>query len=140
MGVSCADCHMAKMTSDDGVEYTSHKWESPLENEVLTESCAACHKDVDIAEKVKAIQEEVIAREKEVGENLSGLKTALAEAVAGGEYTEEQLDEIRYKYRAAQWYWDYCYVENSEGAHNSALAKNCLNMADEIIAEAMELL
>lgn len=140
MGVSCADCHMAKMTSDDGVEYTSHKWESPLENEVLTESCAACHKDVDIAEKVKAIQEEVIAREKEVGENLSGLKTALAEAVAGGEYTEEQLDEIRYKYRAAQWYWDYCYVENSEGAHNSALSKNCLNMADEIIAEAMELL
>ena len=90
--------------------------------------------------KVKAIQEEITAREKEVGEKLSDLKTALAEAVASGEYEEEQLNEIRSKYRDAQWYWDYCYVENSEGAHNSAMSKKCLDNADALVAEGMELL
>lgn len=139
MGVTCADCHMAKEISDKGVTYTSHKWESPLVNETLLDTCAACHKDGDIKEKVKTIQEEIVGREKEVGEKLSLLKTTLAEAVEAGTYTEDELNELRSKYRSAQWYWDYCYVENSEGAHNSALSRKCLDTADSIIDEAMGL-
>ena len=49
---------------------------------------------------------------------------------------DQQLEEIRVLYRNAQWYWDYCYVENSEGAHNSTFAKKCLATSDEIIMEA----
>ena len=93
-----------------------------------------------MAEKVHAIQDEVTAREKEVGQQLSDLKDKLAEAVAGGDYTDEQLDEIRALHRTAQWYFDYDYVENSEGAHNSTLAKKCLDTAEETIKEAMDLL
>lgn len=133
--LNCADCHM-----EDKGDYTSHNWISPLENEAILKTCASCHGDTDMTAKVKAIQEEITAREKEVGEKLSDLKTALAEAVASGEYEEEQLNEIRSKYRDAQWYWDYCYVENSEGAHNSAMSKKCLDNADALIAEGMELL
>ena len=130
--LSCADCHMA----DEG-DYTSHTWESPLASEAILETCASCHGDTDMTAKVEAIQEEITGREKEVGEKLAALKTALADAVASGTYEEAALDEIRQNYREAQWYWDFCYVENSEGAHNSTLAKKCLDSSEALIDEAM---
>lgn len=139
LGLTCASCHMGTATSESGVEYTSHKWQSPLESQELLNTCAQCHGETDMAEKVHGIQDEVTAREKEVGEKLSALKTALEEAVAGGAYTEAELDELRSLYRSAQWYWDYCYVENSEGAHNSKLSKSCLDKSEELIDEAMGL-
>jgi nitrite reductase (cytochrome c-552) len=137
MGLSCADCHMEKAEAEDG-SYKSHYLQSPLNSEAILETCAACHKDTDMAEKVHAVQAEVTARETEVGEKLSALKDKLAEAVAGGEYSEEELDEIRKLHRTAQWFFDYDYVENSEGAHNSTLAKKCLDTAEAVIDEAME--
>ncbi len=140
MGMNCASCHMEKVTAADGTVFTSHTWVSPLQSEGILETCAACHKDVDMTAKVQAIQEEVIAREKEVGEKLSGLKSALVDAVASGEYSEDELNALRSCYRSAQWYWDFCYVENSEGAHNSTLSKRCLDKAEGIIDEAMGLI
>lgn len=137
--MNCADCHMAVTTEGD-VTYHSHKWESPLANPAILETCAACHKDTDMAAKVKAIQEEVTAREKEVGEKVAALKTALADAVAAGSLSEESLAEVRALYREAQWYWDFCYVENSEGAHNSKLSKSCLDKAEQAVEKAMGLL
>ena len=119
--------------------YTSHNWESPLANEAILDTCVKCHGDTDMTEKVKAIQEEVTAREREVGEKLAELKTALADAVAAGEMSEEELNDIRSLYRDAQWYWDFVYVENSEGAHNSSLAKNCLDKSEKLVDEAMGL-
>lgn len=137
--LNCADCHMATSVSEDGVTYTSHKWESPLANEAILDTCIQCHGDTDMEEKVTAIQEEVTAREKEVGEKIAELKTMLADAVAAGEMSEEELDEIRALYRDAQWYWDFVYVENSEGAHNSSLAKSTLDKSEELADEALAL-
>ena len=137
-GMSCASCHMEKVT-ENGVSYTSHNLVSPLESQAILDTCAACHKDVDMAEKVHAIQDQVTAREKEVGNNLSAFKDQLAQAVASGEYTEEELDAIRVLYRHAQWFFDYQYVENSEGAHNSKLANSCLDQAAAKIEEGMKL-
>lgn len=139
LGLTCASCHMGTTTSEDGTEYTSHKWQSPLQSDELLQTCAQCHGDTDMTAKVQAIQEEVTGRETEVGEKLSTLKTTLADAVAGGEYTEDELNAIRSLYRSAQWYWDFCYVENSEGAHNSTLARSCLDKSEELIDEAMGL-
>lgn len=137
--LNCADCHMATSVSDEGVTYTSHKWESPLANEALMNTCVECHGDTDMTVRVHEIQEEVTAREREVGEKLAELKTKLADAVAAGELSEEELDEIRSLYRDAQWYWDFVYVENSEGAHNSSLAKGCLERSESLADEAMGL-
>ena len=137
-GMSCASCHMEKVT-ENGVSYTSHNLVSPLESQAILDTCAACHKDVDMAEKVHAIQDQVTAREKEVGNNLSAFKDQLVQAVASGEYTEEELDAIRVLYRHAQWFFDYQYVENSEGAHNSKLANSCLDQAAAKIEEGMKL-
>ena len=130
---------MEKAEADDGTVYPSHYLQSPLESEILLETCAACHKDTDMAEKVHTLQDEIVAREKEVGEELSELKDKLADAVAGGDYTEDELNEIRSLHRRAQWFFDYDYVENSEGAHNSTLARRCLDTAEETIQEAMGL-
>lgn len=137
--MNCADCHMAVVT-EGKTTYTSHKWESPLANPEILNTCVECHGDTDMTAKVKAIQEEVTAREKEVGEKLAALKNGLADAVAAGKMSESDLDAIRALYRDAQWYWDFCYVENSEGAHNSTLSKRCLTKSEELIEQAMGLL
>ena len=142
--LNCADCHMPVLESENGTVYHSHKWESPLENETLLASCVRCHGDTDMVKFVKRIQEEITGREDEVGWKLSDLKDALAaenaKALAGedGAMTEEELDEIRELYREAQWYFDFCYVENAEGAHNSELARRCLDTSEGIIEQAME--
>ena len=75
-----------------------------------------------------------------MGNKLSDFKDALAAAVTEGKMTEEELDAVRKIYREAQWFFDFCYVENAEGAHNSELAYRCLDTAEQKIGEGMALL
>ena len=138
MGLTCADCHMGTSVAEDGSEFVNHYWRSPLEDESLLATCARCHQDTDMTVKVHKLQAEITGVEKMLGERLSILKDQLAEANQSGKYSEEQLDEIRGLYRSAQWYWDYCYVENSEGAHNATFARNCLFASQDLIQEAMD--
>ena len=138
--LNCADCHMAVEMADSGTVYHSHTLVSPLENETLLASCASCHGDTDMVKLVQGIQERVTARETEVGNKLSEFKTALAAAVADGSKTEEELAALRKIHREAQWYFDFCYVENSEGAHNSSLSTRCLDTSETLINEGMSLL
>ena len=139
-GLSCADCHMPIEMAEDGTVYHSHELVSPLESETLLSTCAQCHTDTDVTALVHGVQNRVTARETEVGERLSAYKTALAAAVASGEYSEEELAALRQLHRQAQWFFDFCYVENAEGAHNSALAFRCLELADALLDEAEALL
>jgi nitrite reductase (cytochrome c-552) len=89
---------------------------------------------------VHGLQERVTARESEVGNKLSGLKDELAAAVKAGKMKTKDLDDVRQLYREAQWFFDFCYVENAEGAHNSELAFRCLDTSEAKIAEAFALL
>ncbi|MBR7187142.1 MAG: ammonia-forming cytochrome c nitrite reductase subunit c552 [Clostridia bacterium] len=138
--LSCADCHMPIEMSTEGTVYHSHTLVSPLESTSILASCTTCHGDTDMVGFVHGIQERVTARETEVGNKLSDMKNALAEAVATGQKTEDELNAIRKLHREAQWFFDYCYVENSEGAHNSSLSMHCLDTSEEKIDEAMALL
>ena len=138
--LSCADCHMPIEMSTEGTVYHSHTLVSPLESASILASCTTCHGDTDMVGFVHGIQERVTARETEVGNKLSDMKNALAEAVATGQKTEDELNAIRKLHREAQWFFDYCYVENSEGAHNSSLSMHCLDTSEEKIDEAMALL
>ena len=141
MGLTCSSCHMAEETAEDGTTYHSHYLVSPLQSETLMATCAACHGSADAARTlVTSTQEKVTSREIEVGNRLSELKDTLTAAVAEAKMTEEELDAVRKLHREAQWFFDFCYVENSEGAHNSKLSIRCLDTADEKIAEAMTLL
>ncbi len=138
--LNCADCHMPVEMADDGTVYHSHYIVSPLENQALLSSCVRCHGDTDMVNMVRRLQERVTARETEVGTRLSGLKDALSEAAASGGWTDEQLAPVRKLHREAQWFFDFCYVENAEGAHNSELAFHCLDVSEQKINEAMALL
>ena len=139
--LSCADCHMPVETTENGAQYHNHHLVSPLDSETLLAKCAACHGSAEnTISLVKGIQEKITARETEVGNKLSGLKDALTAAVSAGKMSEEELDAVRKLHREAQWFFDYCYVENSEGAHNSELANRCLDTSEAKIDEAMGLL
>ena len=89
---------------------------------------------------VRRLQERVVERETVVGNALAEFHNALAAAVEAGEMPEDQLETVRGIYRTAQWYFDFCYVENAEGAHNSDLAFYCLDTAEAKITEGMQLL
>ena len=132
---TCADCHMAKETNDKGETYRSHNLVSPLASETIQANCAACHSD--LAGFVHGIQEKMVGRTVAIGENLKTLTDRLAEAVASGKYTDEQLADCRALNRKGQWYWDFVFVENSNGAHNSRLDNRCLDMAEAFINAAM---
>ena len=124
--------------------YHSHKLVSPLEDKTLLQTCLQCHTNMKTTDEmvtfVRNIQERVTEEETRVGNLLMAFKKALAEANQKQEMSEEQLDEVRELYRKAQWFFDYCYVENAEGAHNSDLAMRCLSTANDLIKEGMALL
>ena len=132
---TCADCHMGTTKNADGEEYTNHNWTSPLDNDELVQnSCAQCHSDLETF--VKGIQNDSEARVNTIGKSLEALTNKLADAVASGNYTDAELDAIRAVNRDAQFYWDFVFVENSEGAHNSRLTKACLDKAETLITQA----
>ena len=146
-GMNCADCHMPMEQSEDGTIYHSHLLVSPLDNETLLSNCLQCHRDLngfetgaEMIEFVHRLQARVTDRETEVGNELSAFKDALTEAVASGKMSEDELNAVRKVYRNAQWYFDFCYVENAEGAHNSELAFYCLDTSEQLIIEGMALL
>ena len=139
--LNCADCHMPVVQNEETQNiYHSHYIVSPLEDKTLLATCARCHGDTDMDAFVKNIQSRVTAEETRVGNLLADFKKALAAENQSGMRTDEQLDPIRELYRKAQWFFDFCYVENAEGAHNSDLAARCLNTAEELINEGMKLL
>lgn len=138
--LSCADCHMEVKLEEDGTVYHSHELVSPLDSEAILGTCVRCHGDTNMIEKVHRIQDQVTARETEIGNKLSAFKDGLASANADGTLDEETLTEVRKLYREAQWFFDFCYVENAEGAHNSQLANRCLDLAAEKIEAGTALL
>ena len=139
--LSCADCHMPVKTTESGIEYHDHHLVSPLSSETILNKCAECHGSGEaITARVREIQARITGRETEVGNRLSSLKNVLTKAVEDGKMSGEELEAVRKLHREAQWFFDFCYVENSEGAHNSSLATRCLDTADEKITEALGLL
>ena len=140
---TCADCHMAKVTAEDGTVYHSHYLTSPLQNEeLIANTCSLCHNgsvQPELPELVASIQAATEERTNAIGFQLQDLTEKLAEAVAGGA-TDEQLAEARSLARDAQFYWDFVFVENAEGAHNSTLTNDCLERAEFLCAEAVKAL
>lgn len=135
-GFSCADCHMATVTEEDGSQYSSHYLGSPLENEELLEKCTLCHED--IASQVADWQEQITTREQELSQEivryielLSSQKDSL---------DADTLAQAQQIHRHAQFYWDYVMVENSEGAHNPDACNENLDRCEELLNEGFALL
>lgn len=131
---TCADCHMGTVVTIKGEVYPSHFLQSPLTNEELMKNtCSQCHSDLKA--EVAAIQKEAEELTYEIGYKLEALINRITEAANSGAYSVEELDTIRMTFRNAQFYWNFVFVENSEGAHNSALTRDCLDKSETLIAE-----
>ena len=136
---TCADCHMGVSYNEKGDPYANHFLSSPLENEaLLKDTCSMCH--ADLPAQVKAIQEEITGREKQISAMLVEINTKLAAAIDSGSLSEDVFNQIKSLDRDAQFYWDFVYVENAEGAHNSALSRQCLDKAEALAKQALALL
>lgn len=152
-GYSCADCHMGTETADDGSEYTSHNWTSPLENKQLMEDdCSKCHADLEKQVKdIQAHEEERVTAISEKIEDMTGkiaakyadeiaAMKAASEAKTDIPAASEELAQLQKLQRNAQFYWDFVMVENSEGAHNSKLTEETLDKAEAAADEALAML
>ncbi|MCL2826882.1 MAG: ammonia-forming cytochrome c nitrite reductase subunit c552 [Eggerthellaceae bacterium] len=141
LGYTCADCHMGTATAEDGTEYTSHQWQSPLENqELLDTNCqkAGCHSDLKT--QVKGWQDASEARVIDLSQKLETMVKTMVAQVEDGTLSGDKLAQMQQIQRAAQFYWDFVFVENSEGAHNKALSNATLDKCEALINEGMTLL
>lgn len=144
MGLSCIDCHMPEVEGESGQTIKSHHWTSPLKNEeALKDTCLTCHSDKstdELIEWVEDIQGDVTDRTNEVSDELVIFVRDLSEIKDNEDITEEDLEKLRDIHRQAQFKWDYVFVENGEGFHNSAKAHKNLNEAEDLINEGNEIL
>ena len=139
LGYDCNDCHMATTTAADGTIYASHNWISPLENqELIDRDCSNCH--ADIRAEVKAIQDEITASEQATGYRAVSFIRNFEKAVADGTLSEENLSRLQWIQRAACYYWNLASAENSEGAHNPELSRECMAKAEALLDEGDRLL
>ena len=133
---TCADCHMGKVKDEDGKTFSSHYLISPLDNPELIEGeCSKCH--ADLVKEVREVQAQVENRTYSIGYELMFLHQRLIEVQDSGEYTEEELAAMRALARDAQFYWDFVFVENAEGAHNPKLTNYCLDQAEDLCNQAL---
>lgn len=134
---SCADCHMGKAENQDSQLFSSHHLVTPVNSYRIAEGCSSCHPDMKGF--VKSIQEKTEARTYLIADKLVALTNALAVKVEE-KAPESELEALRALNREAQFYWDFVFVENSEGAHNSRLSTACLDRSEELTDKALFLI
>ncbi len=143
LGMSCIDCHMPEIEGKSGKTIKSHKWTSPLKSEEgLKQSCISCHggDTKDLVDKVVGIQKEIYDKQQLVSEQLVDYINRLAKAIEDNILEEEDLNLLRKIHREAQFKWDYVFVENGEGFHNSSKANKNLDEASILIEEGIKVL
>ncbi len=140
LGLQCTDCHMPKATAGNGEKYTEHQWTSPLTH--VEKSCMGCHSDwsPEITRvNAEGIQGRTYHRQNRIGWDLADYIQDVARARSNG-IDEATLGRLQQIHREAQFYWDFIWVENSNGFHNWNEAARVLDKAEALIEEGMEIL
>lgn len=137
MGVTCADCHMPTLDKN-GETYKSHWAKSPLKT--VEESCGKCHSsEIDtLPEKVQSIQKEIDDELLVISKMLVQLVDEFGEVMADRDLDDETLHELWALHRKAQYRWDFIFVENSTGFHNTEKARKALKDAKVYAQQALD--
>lgn len=139
IGYDCVDCHMPNETAADGETYTSHYWQSPLENPTLiATNCKKCHKDL-VAE-VRYLQKDLDGRTHKIGERGADFIHNFEAALKTGKLENDKVARLRTIQREAIFYWNSVFAENSEGAHNPKLYTETLDRAEKLLNEGDKIL
>lgn len=140
LGLSCINCHMPEIEKED---IKTHHWTSPLKSEEgLKKTCITCHggETADIIVKVEDVQKAVYNKTNEVSDKLEDFVNHLAKAVDDVDIEAADLEQLRDIHRKAQFKWDFVFVENGEGFHNSGKAHKNLDDAEKLIEEGILIL
>ncbi|MCQ4924433.1 ammonia-forming cytochrome c nitrite reductase subunit c552 [Tissierella carlieri] len=143
MGLSCADCHMPEIEEKGNDLLRTHQWTSPLKSkEGLNKSCISCHGGTtdDLIAKVEDVQRGVYDKQEKVSAELLDFIERLTAAIEDGVLSEDDLAQLRDIHRRAQFKWDFVFVENGEGFHNSVRAHEDLDGARSLIQEGIKIL
>ena len=135
-GVSCTDCHMPEIVGEDNLK--SHHWTSPLKSpEGISASCMTCHTENydELVERVEDVQGQVYEKTNEVSNELLDFIERLSTAVNNEAIEDEDLESLRNIHRRAQFKWDFVFVENGEGFHNSEKMHGDLDSARKLIKD-----
>jgi nitrite reductase (cytochrome c-552) len=139
-GMTCASCHLERKRSNQG-EYVSHNVTNPVRSEIIRKSvCAPCHSGDSALQLIKDAQERTKAQTAAVAERLAAFNQRFGYAVSSGRLSDDTLVQLRSLNREATWYWDWVFVENSNGAHHPEQAKWCLDKANALLEQAEALL
>ena len=119
-GVTCADCHMPKVSMNKA-EISDHWVRSPMLN--AEAACVACHAKHDpkvtaaeLKARVELIQDRHWALRQAAMVAVVGLINDLKAARAAGK-PDAELKAAQYLQRRAQFYLDFVEAENSTGFH-----------------------
>lgn len=137
LGMSCADCHMARSTDAAGKTTVSHWLTSPLKNN--TAMCGQCHDDVQ--GELFAVQDAFRAKALAVQATLNSVLLKIQAASATGGVPQADLDASKALFMRALVWWEWTAVsENSMGAHNPDEMNGQLDKAQELANQALALL
>lgn len=144
-GVTCADCHMNYVRTDDKKKISSHWWTSPLKDPEVR-ACRQCHSD----KTPEFLRERVLFTQKKTFDQLliaQEISVKAHEAVRLAlEYTgekaanyEDLVIQAQQMVRKGQFFWDYVSAENSVGFHNPAKALDTLASSQQYSQKAVDL-
>ncbi len=139
-GVTCIDCHMPEMVNEEGDTYSSHHWTSPLKH--VEASCLGCHQETEeeLIVRTEEVQGEVYEKTNRAAEMLVEFIEEFEDALDSGELSDEVIEQAREYHQRAMWRWDFVFVENGTGFHNSAFAMEILEEAMEYSQQGLELI
>lgn len=133
--VTCVDCHMPKVTKEDGTEYTDHKVGNPFDR--FEDTCAQCHtqdkqflKDVVATRKAQVLKMKLTAEKQIVAAHFE------AKAAWDAGATEAEMKDILQDIRHAQWRWDYAIASHGVHMHAPEVALEILGTAVDKAADA----
>lgn len=141
LGLTCVDCHMPEVEGNEDIK--THHWTSPLKSESgLKKTCITCHggETSALIVRVEDVQKGVYDKTNEVSDKLEDFINRLSKAVKDGDVKDEDLAKLRDIHRKAQFKWDFVFVENGEGFHNSSKAHKNLEDARKLIEEGITIL
>ncbi len=133
-GVSCADCHMPYI-SEGGQKFTSHHVVSPLKN--VSSTCQVCHR-----EETDRLVRDVHERQDKIIQNRDELEKILVMAHIEAKKawdlgaTEEQMKEILWDIRHAQWRWDYAAAGHGSSFHSPVETGRVISTGIDIAGKA----
>jgi len=139
-GVTCVDCHMPEQENEEGETYHSHHWTSPLKH--VEASCLGCHQESEeeLIENAEAVQREVYETTNEAAEMLKEFIEAFETAQNNGELSDDVITQAREYHQRAMWRWDFVFVENGTGFHNSGFALEILEESMDYTRQGMSLI